>query len=441
MSNYIQSGFGRLNIGLDERILQQVERFMIVWEIRGNHSLALNGRLLAVHPIAFTTSDREEFFKIFNVSEREMATIVRAIPSINNDFKVVSDPFNLQCVWVMHLAYRKIAALQAEHKLTQKQVEEAFDLFAAGKRSHPVLHVWFSFLFHISKIMHYKFFTSLVNNSFKHGANEQIMEATMNSLSQKFDIIGYGTWKRSIEARCLDLISYKSNHYAGFRDGVDAALLYIISDSQTRIRAKIVKIARAYYDMHKNGEAIASRSTVGSNAEGEKVITQMVGTFDKLTSTLVVEVLNANVFLNSRLVTQIASPFTNISSGMLESTLLAFSELASVQSKAGQLDRVGTDSDGNEIYFGARILINNLVQKSIRYCLRKNIPITDKAAIFVKVKNIYSSSRISDPEIIKVKNSIAYFVDSIGGPKRETTKSSLRLAMIMYVLTKALVRL
>lgn len=441
MTEYIRAGFSGLGIELTPQVLSQIERFMVVWEIRGNHSLALNGRLLAVHPIAFTASDREEFFKIFGLQERIVSSIVKTIPSINNDFKVVSDPFNLLCVWVMHLAAVRIQNAMVEHRLSQAQMEAAFDSFAKGQKAHAALQPWFAAMFHVAKIMHYKFFTSLVNHSFIHGANEKIMEATLNSLSQKFDIIVYGTWKRVIEARCLDLISYKSGHYQGFRDGIDKDLLYIISDSQTRIRAKIKKIAAAYYDMHRRGEAIATRSTTTSNQEGEKVLVQMVGTFDKLTSALVVEVLNAHVFINDRLVNQISAPFTNISPSMLKTTLLAFSEMATVQAKASELDKEGRDADGNEIYIGARAIITNIIQKSIRYCIRRNIPVTDKAAIFIKVKNIYSSSRISDPEIIKVKNSIAYFVDRIGGPRRETTKSSLRLALIMYILTKALVRL
>ena len=112
------------------------------------------------------------------------------------------------------------------------------------------------------------------------------------------------------------------------------------------------------------------------------------------------------------------------------------SELASAQALSKQLDEVKTIA-GREIYIGMRALITNIIQKSYRYCIKNHIALDNRGAIFVRVLNVYSSSRISDIDIIHVKESVAYLVDTLGASKRETTKSSLRLAIILYIVVRS----
>jgi len=89
------------------------------------------------------------------------------------------------------------------------------------------------------------------------------------------------------------------------------------------------------------------------------------------------------------------------------------------------------------IYIGARALIAAIIQTSLRYCINNRIPLSNRSQVWVNLKNVYSSSRVSTPEILAVKQSVEYFVDSLNRTKRESTKASLRLAVIMYCVYKS----
>ena len=48
------------------------------------------------------------------------------------------------------------------------------------------------------KMLHYKFFTSLAFHYYKFGANKDIMESVIKSLSAKYDIVYFTTTKKYI---------------------------------------------------------------------------------------------------------------------------------------------------------------------------------------------------------------------------------------------------
>lgn len=412
MSHEIISAFDTLDIQIDDKTNKKLERLRIQFETRGTHPLALNSQVLAVHKIIFTPSDENEFYRCLGVTEKQLKTVVKSIPKsvVNPSFHVTSHPFNLLSMYCLHLAHKQISNNKHRHE----------------------------FMFNIACILHYRFFTSIVNNSFRHGATEKIMMAVINDLSQKFDIIYYKTWKNAIYARCEDLISEKSGHYNSITTGDDAGLLYALTDAQTRIRTKIVRIAVVYYDYKEKGvPGIASRSSVINTDDGEKELIQTTDTLNKMISSVVIASMNMNSFINRSDIDLVANTFSNISSNTLESTLITFSEIATIQAKSNDLDKI-VMVNKEPVYVGARILITNIIQQSFRYCRENRINMKDNAAILVKTKNVFSASRIADPEIVKVKNSVIKLIDEFGKPKRETTKSSLRLAFITYILTRAL---
>lgn len=412
MSNKIIEAFNTLDIQIDSKTNNKLEKLRIHFETRGTHPLALNSQTLAVHKIVFTPGDDNEFYKCFDVTDKQIKAVIKTIPNsvINKSFHVISHPFHLLAMYCLHLAHTQIS--------NNKQRKD--------------------FMFNIACLLHYRFFTSVVNNSFKHGATEKIMLAVINDLSQKFDIIYYKTWKNSIYARCEDLISEKSGHYDSIKSGDDVGLLYALTDTQTRIRTKIVRIAKVYYDYKEKGvTGIVGRSSVHNTDDGEKELVQTIDTLNKMINSVVIASMNVNSFLNRSDIDRIANTFSNISSNILESTLITFSEIASVQAKSNDLDKI-IIVNKEPVYIGTRILITNIIQQSFRYCRENRVNMKDDAAILSKVKNVFSASRIADPEIVKVKNSVIRLIDEFGKPKRETTKSSLRLAFIIYILVRGL---
>lgn len=410
MSNTIYAALLTLDLKIDSKIIKNFEDLVVMWELRQQHPVALNSQSIGVYPIAFLPNDRTAFFELFGLTEARVRTLTQKISAIHQDRKVTSDPFNILSTWLMYLGYRDIPSAKTRDE----------------------------FMFNVAKYLHYRYFTSLVNYYFCHGANEKIMNATINGLSRKFDIIIYGTWKKTIEARCYDLISPESIHLKTFAHAPDDdGFLYAITDPQTRIRDKIKNIFAEYCATRDRGDKIGTRgSTSTSSLDGEKILVHKARTLDLMIYNLQNEIQVERLFIDNQTLTYISNMFTNISQDMLKSALKSMVNLAKTQSDSRELDAVKT-VDGKVIYVGMRVFIENLIQKTYRYCIHSGIDVTNKAQMFLKIKNVYSSSRINDEDILANKQSMAYLVTFLNVSRRETTISSLRLALIMYILVRS----
>lgn len=404
----IKSALSPLNIELTQDRIDRFDMTVRAFEVRRTHPLALNSQMLGVHPIVFTDVDREALFTIFDVSEKTLKLIVQKIPSINKDFKVRSDPFNILSGWLIHLAFQQINDTE--------------------RREH--------FQLNIAKYFHYRFFTSLVNRYFSHGAVEKYMVAAVNNLSRKFDIVVYGTWKAAIEVRCKDLISSNSIHRQALETvDDDEAFLKMIQDVQTRIRDKVKNITAAYYAAREQGDTIGSRSSTRETENGVELVNKSK-TFDLMIYNLQNEIMTARLFIDTETVRQIVLQSSSITVDLLRSALLSLVDIAGTQRDSGQLDLIRMN-EGCEVYVGMRAYLTNLIQKTYRHCMINGVDITNKAQVFTKTKNIYSSSRINDEDVLAVKQSTSYLVDLISTSRRETTKSSLRIGIILYIIIRS----
>jgi hypothetical protein len=211
--------------------------------------------------------------------------------------------------------------------------------------------------------------------------------------------------------------------------------LGILTDCQTRIRDKVKLITRAYYEAHASGDAINSRSATVDTETG-KILVHTAKTLDLMIYNLQNEIMTPRLFIDSETIRLLSNQFNAVSEDMLRSALLSLVEIAETQRDSSQLDSIKIN-DGHEIYVGLRALIANLIQKTYRNCMANGVDVTNKVVVFIKVKNLYSSSRINDEDILAIKQSVGYFVDLVSTSLRETTKSSLRLCIILYFIMRS----
>lgn len=408
-SSYVVEELSKLDIKITQQQIAQVEAMVVHFEIRGSNPLTLNSQYLGIHPIAFTDSDRDALFHIFKVSEADVQAAVKKIPTIKKDWKVAGDPFNVLCEWVMHLAFIYIRNDRIRHQ----------------------------FLMNIAKYLHYRFFTSLVNRYYTHRAKENVMMAAINSLTRKFDIVVYGTWKRTIEARCEDLISPQSIHYPVLVTGSpDKAFVYFLTDTQTRIRDKVGNVTDVYYDFYREGNSIETKSAFGTDADGEKVLVQKTSVFDSTITNVCSEVMNLISFIDNSDIKFVTTRVNSVSPELLKAVLVAMSETAARQQSDKQLEKT-QKVNGMEIDVGIQGLVRKLIQTSYAYCMNNGVNMSRKAEIYKALKNAYSSSRIADPDIQRVRASVAYFVDGLGKTRRDATLSALRICTILYIIVRS----
>ena len=117
---------------------------------------------------------------------------------------------------------------------------------------------------------------------------------------------------------------------------------------------------------------------------------------------------------------------------------MIFSTTAVNQSKLNEFDKLYKDKKtGDEYYIGIRGFVQAIVQKNFRYAMLNRIPVDSKIVFLERMKEIYSSSRMSDPDILMIKRSAYKFVADTKLSTREATISSLSIGLILYILIKS----
>ena len=277
-----------------------------------------------------------------------------------------------------------------------------------------------------------------------HGADEATMDAIIEGLNRKFDIVVYGTWKNVIEARVNNILEKKSIHFNTINTFTDDnAVKFIITDIQTNIKNKLKIIISLYRDAKSSnkGKAISSYTTINT-IDGEKIFTNTGIAYDSMITGVMTQVLNTKTFVNMDIVKPLANEFSSITPNMLKSMLTAFSILAISQAKDGILDYekeiITEDRVKLKIYVGLRKLITELIQKSYRSCLQDKVNMRSKKAIYTKIKNLYTASRVMDNEVLVIKESMMNVVEMCGTYTRISTKASLRIAIILYLIIKSM---
>ena len=404
----------KFSINPTTKMLADLNKFCLSYEIRGDNPLCLNSPMLGVHRMYYLSKDVAAVFDICGIYKPDFERTIRNSGAINIKWKTVSNSFNVLIMWMVYCFLHS--------SLSDKQkIEGAFILL---------------------KLFHYRIFTGRVARQFKHGANPGVMAATIDNLSAKNDIKHEetNTWKLMIEEHCRRALLPNSLHYHTFDTfSPDDKIFYAISGLATSISAKIIVISEAYYKNHAAGISIGQRDATQINAQGERELRAMQSTMDTRINTLCATILNVNKLINYSHIKLTCALSFNVRPDMLRNLLEMFSAVATAQFKSGDTQKVIIGRDKEKIYVGYRLLVTELVQKTFRRCILENtIDINSNVAILERTRDIYRSSRVNDPDILRIKDSIDYFVQNNTKYTRESTLVSLRSALIIYLMISVL---
>jgi len=386
----------------------RIKKHLISWELRDQHPEALNTPMLGITKIHFLTKDTMALFDIFDIEKSAFEATFRAAKTIDTSRRVISDAYNMLTVWAAYMV--------EQSSLPKAQKEEMqYNLF---------------------KLMQYRIFTSIVNYNFPHRAQEDVMEYTINELSNKFDIKRNetSTWKLVIEARSKDIVGRDSIHHRTLRSfAPDDKVLYVITDVHTRIWVKLTTIIQKFYKNKEAGNRMGSYGIVGE-IDGEKVVKNLVASYDQMIEGISNDVLSTNKFIDHTSIDIAVKITGNIRADMFRSLLIKFSDMAIDQHRKKNQDLI-EGVDEHKLLIGYRILISNIIQKTYRECIfDKTVNMKSKLEILSKSRNIYRSSRITNKDILIIKNSVSDFVDKYSNSNRESTNASLRIAFISYII-------
>lgn len=413
--NVLKEKLSELQITISPKQIKEMIAMERGFRLYRTNILTFNGPYLGCDPISFKTSDTNALYHLFQTDPHQIRALINQIPAINTSFNVESDPFNVLCFWLMHLAF-----LYIEKEKTR-----------------------YEFMTAVCRYFHYRVFTSTVNNSFPYGANKSVMDAAIKGMSKKPDIVRLESWGAIIDKHVENILDPHKQTYKILQTATpDDAFVDLAPKAQTAIRNKIVGFAVAYYDAHEAGESIRSNSSLVETRDGERIIAQIAETVDTTMNGLVADVLTPHTWVNDTYVNMVAARSSAITPAMLKKALQVFSEEAAQQSRQRLLDKViPAKGDTPTIYVGIRVLLFEIVRSSLRLCRMRGINPGRKLQMLNELKDAYSASRSQDPDIASVKASVAYFFQNTDISYSETARTAIRLATIQYIIVKMLYKM
>jgi len=394
----------RINITHD--LIKAINTLTLRFELRGEHPLTLNSPMFGVHKFFFTTEDRNMFFDIIKISESDVNNVVAKIPSIDKAFLVISDAFNLTCVYLVH-------TLLSAH-ISKHEIEECCT--------------------NVLNLMQYRFMSSAVNHYFPHSANYEIMQTVTEALNLKFAIKQYGTWKKVMTARSLSILATDKLHGDTLqRFNKDKDILYMITDMSTRIRSQLKIITSEYYTTKEANKFISSHSAT-IVLDGEKILREKDGRFELMTSVIYHKVLNKAAFIDDHVIKMVQTSVGRLNSSIIKRTLIALSDEAKQQQETHETTKIIHKRDDTEIYVGVEVLIGKIIHLVYMSAILSNrVNLNSKIAVYANTKNIFAASRTSDRQMINLRLSVADFLKRTRISKRESTVSGLTVAIVLYV--------
>ena len=393
-------------IAITPGLASQLSRMVIAFELRDDHPLTLNSQMFGVNKFTFSSKDRQMLFDIIGYNETDVVKTISKIKSINKDFKVVSDPFNLLSTWVAHLILVSGLSVNAKHDTAVS----------------------------VLNYMQYKIIGSAVNHYFPHGANYDIMQTVIEALSMKFSVRQSGSWKKVVEERSMSLaFDTKAHHNTLIDFNVDTEILYLISDTSTRIRSQLKIITASYYDIRETGNFIASHSST-TTLDGEKIIRERSSSFEMISAAVFNKCLVKSSFVDERYIRMVQVSVPRLNVGIIRRLLVAVSDEARQQMTDNELNKIITKRDGTVVYVGVETMIDKMIHVIYSSAIHSSkVNINSKIAIYTNTRNIAAAARSSNPEMLAVKASLDQLIRKTRISVRDSTISGLSVACFLYI--------
>lgn len=386
------------HLKFDAQLAKKVNAFQVGFVNRNEeHMTFFGGNLTGVQVVRFTTHDKDSWFTdIMEVDDLQLEEDLHSLPTINTEFKVSSNVFNNACTWMIHKF------------MTSPYLDD--------KAKHQAM-------LDCALILYYRYLTSLLYKYFPYPAQQEVAAMTYAQLSYKFELKQYGSWFATLVARCEKLISPQSIHYKTFqRYDNDQAIVYMLNDSQGRIRDTLKNIYPIFKKVHESGTRIKSTSSI-IEADGEQILkdsTKNLSTYIRYLHSIVSD---EHSFVKDEIVELIARILKTMPDKLLRKSLT----WCSVNHKYANTKEVEELIDLTLIHsFGYLSNNRNTIKNT-----------SDLPLLISKLKGVYMSSRSTDPDLLVMRDKARDIVKQATGSKNESVLASVRTGLLLYITLRA----
>lgn len=388
-----------VDLVVDKYLVDRIRRYKSGFINKNEDHIAFfGGNLLGVEIVRHTKMDRDVFFEdVLGIDEHDARQLIVKTPLIQSDFARLSDPYNTAALYLLH-------RLHTSSKIPLKDKDQAkIDVFY---------------------MLQVKLFTSLLSHWYDKPASIEEAKATYASLDLKWGIKQAGSWDAWFTTRAENFLAPNGiharvvTHYAP-----DSRVTYAVTEPQDRLREVVKKIFQVHMDIRRNGGRI--RTTTSTLVIDGELMLKSNTDGNKRYVTYIQSVMNdANTFIRDEVVTIVREMVSTVSENLFWDLLKWVCEAHKGRTKVPT----------NE-------LSEELVLHAIEYIQQNRIDIKsvdNLAGLVSKLKDLYGASRMKDQGLIKARDYAEEIVRKSKLSKSDSQIASLRTALELYIVVRAL---
>lgn len=377
------------------RLIKNILEFSKNIKSRTDHIPFFGGNLLGVDQIRFYTTDRDRWFdEVLEIDEEYLRECIHSLDIINTEWIVTSDIFNLSCVWIVHILYKKFG-------FNNRQAREA--------------------MIETLVMMQFRFLTSIYSHYFRKPVDNDAAEATYASLTMKFKIRQLGSWGAVLNDRAELFLANDSIHLKTIKDlGPDEAVLYFVTDMSTRTR-KLIKDQYAVLDKIRSGNLRIQTNNATIEIDGDKIIKDRVNSYNTARSYLFDVSGNASSFIKRDLINVVLDLMNTVSEQNFNDLLLAVAN-----------SPTGQKRDSIEW------MMENTLLYSFDYIAKNRIRFNDVGYVLVKMRAKFMSSKSQEPVLLELRKRIELFAKQHSKLRSPAALAAARTSLMLYFLLRAM---
>lgn len=386
------------DVKFDAALAKRINEYQVGFVNKNeDHMTFFGGNLLGVQKVRFMPADKEKWFNdVLQIDDITIEEQLLKLPDINANFHISSDVFNLSVMWVIH-------SLLNSHLLNDKQKQKATMDAALS--------------------LQYKFLTSLMFNYIRYAIDPEVAAAAYAQLSYKYAIKQYGSWSATLVARCESLLSHEGIHYNTLKKfNNDLDIVYLLNDTQSRIRDMLKNIYGHLLKVNKDGGKISSTSATVEH-DGESILKDKTKSLLGYTRYLHSVISDKNSFIKQELLQVIKKVMYTMPGKQLDKTL----DWLSTNYRQGDSKDIDT-------------LVSITLTHSFGYLKdHKNLlsESNDLASLISNMRGVYMSSRSTDVELLEIRKLAEKVVAKATGLKNDNIIASVRTGLLLYLLLRA----
>lgn len=389
------------HVKVDRKLIKLIRDIRIGFVNRNEDHLSFfSGNLLGVHPVRFRTIDRQRWFdEVLEVDEADIKESIKEVDYLDPEWVRANDSMNLSAIWLLYI-------INASKHLNAKEKEQG--------------------LMDVTLMLQYKFISSIMAHYFPYPADESVAIATYEALSRKFEIKQHGSWQGLLEHRSKVTLEKNSIHYNTYvKLTDDAAIVYMVNDIQQRLR-EVVKKYRAIFQRVKDQNLRITSTTTMIELDGESEIIERTRDHSDYTRYIKDIIRDKVTFIRKELVDVVGDAMHTMN---VEHLIQALSYCSDNFSKGGDKN-VEFLIDETLFHAYQYISDNQGVMRSS----------SDLASLIGKLKNVYSASRMSDPQLIAMRDAAEKIVKRSVRSRNSAALASVRTGLQIYIVLRAFSR-